>query len=54
MRLMLTAACGLLTILTGCSSKGTSSVSASTKAPALTHKYRPNGDSEVQIDLTKI
>jgi len=43
---------GMMTILAGCSSKP-SSVSASTKAP-LTHKYRPNGDTTVQIDMSKI
>jgi len=43
---------GMMTILAGCSSKP-SSVSASTKA-ALTHKYRPNGDTTVQIDMSKI
>lgn len=54
MRLLLTATCGILTILAGCSRKGPSSVSASTKAPALTHKYRPNGDTTAHIDMSKI
>ncbi len=52
--LFTTAACGIFAILAGCSNKGASSVSASTKAPALTHKYRPDGDTTVKIDLTKI
>src|ERR1700683_2125991 len=54
MRLLLAATCGIFAILSGCSNKGASSVSASTKAPALTHKYRPDGDTTVKIDLTKI
>ncbi len=54
MRLLLAATCGIFAILSGCSNKGASSVSASTKAPALTHKYRPEGDTTVNIDLTKI
>jgi acetylornithine deacetylase/succinyl-diaminopimelate desuccinylase-like protein len=52
MRFVLTVTCGMMTILAGCSGKS-GSMSASTK-PALTHKYRPNGDTAVQIDLAKI
>ncbi len=52
MRFVLAVACGIMTILAGCSGKP-GSVSASTK-PALTHKYRPNGDTAVQIDMAKI
>src|SRR5271163_543963 len=53
MRGLSIATFGTFVILAGCSSKG-SSVSASTKAAALTHKYRPNGDTTVQIDMSKI
>jgi acetylornithine deacetylase/succinyl-diaminopimelate desuccinylase-like protein len=52
MRFVIPVMCGLMTILAGCSGKA-SPVSGSTKA-ALTHKYRPNGDTTVQIDMTKI
>src|ERR1700720_3160611 len=52
MRFVLTVTCGMMTILAGCSGKS-GSMSASTK-PALTHKYRPDGDTTVRIDLAKI
>jgi acetylornithine deacetylase/succinyl-diaminopimelate desuccinylase-like protein len=38
----------------GCSKTGAPSVSASTKSTPLTHNYRPEGDQDVHIDLTKI
>jgi len=51
---LLTAICGIFAILSGCSDKGSTAVSASNKAPVLTHKYRPNGDTTAQIDMGKI
>src|SRR5580704_5263774 len=51
MRFVLPVICGLMTILVGCSSKASPVTGTKT---ALTHKYRPNGDTTVQIDLTKV
>src|SRR5579864_7351439 len=49
----ITVTCGMMAILAGCSGK-TSSVSASTKSEVITHNYRPDGDTKVHIDLSKI
>jgi acetylornithine deacetylase/succinyl-diaminopimelate desuccinylase-like protein len=45
------SAIGLMVILSSCS--GTT-MQASSKAPAMTHKYRPDGDTTAQIDMSKI
>jgi acetylornithine deacetylase/succinyl-diaminopimelate desuccinylase-like protein len=52
MRLIFAVA--IFVMMMGCSKTGTPSVSASTKAVPLTHNYRPEGDQEIHIDLTKI
>ena len=54
MRVTLATAIFAMVVSVGCSKTGTSSVSASTKSTPLTHNYRPEGDQEVHIDLTKI
>src|SRR5450432_4724678 len=49
----LIAICAMVATV-GCSKTGTPEVSASTKSAPTTHKYRPEGDQEVHIDMTKI
>jgi acetylornithine deacetylase/succinyl-diaminopimelate desuccinylase-like protein len=53
MRMTLTAMFAMV-VLAGCSKTGAPSVSASTKATPVTHNYRPEGDQDLHIDLTKI
>ena len=53
MRWVITVTVGMMAILAGCSGK-TSSVSASVKSEPLTHKYRPDGDTKLHIDMAKI
>src|SRR6266705_4287082 len=43
---------GVAVLLTGCSRSGT--VAASSGKKALTHKYRPEGDQTVHIDMSQI
>jgi acetylornithine deacetylase/succinyl-diaminopimelate desuccinylase-like protein len=50
--LLSVCAIGAIVISTGCSGT-TTKASAKSTAP-LTHKYRPNGDTTVQIDMAKI
>jgi hypothetical protein len=51
MRLLLTTI-GLMVVSVGCSKTGASI--RPTSATQITHKYRPEGDQTVHIDLTKV
>ena len=51
MRAIFVSVCAIGALLTGCSSSG--HVSAKNTTP-LTHKYRPDGDTTVQVDMSKI
>ena len=53
MRWITALAIGTMVFLAGCSNK-TSSVSASSKQEALTHNYRPDGDTTAKIDMSQI
>ena len=48
---ILFCALGAILLLTSCK---TTHASATSTAPALTHKYRPDGDTVPKIDLSKI
>ena len=43
---------GAMAVITGCSKATTAS--AATKEKPLTHKYRPEGDQTVHIDMSQI